>query len=376
MKIIISDINQTHANDVRDSFIAGYESDGGTWGGVIEIRLETIPNLVNSFEYAKENGFEMVIRSTVGAKNYLTMMQEYYFNDGILSVMPAGQQLPNTDNGLEELPATVLTGFVEIDGTDNNGAKIVEFIGIDPIHNQFVSFSNGFIAGQLAYIKTETNETWTQVRERARLTATQSGNFTRLNGFGKIQIAEAVQLASSEEIEIPEVEINNGYIIYDNKVTSRVLDLPDVNKVKADDMNEIKSKFNQAKDELTVAQENIEILETLNAQLMNEIETLKTQIPKEWNVYFEMNSNIITIFRESNTTGHLLELFAADIGVVEILGASFPYTIQHSFVSDTPIDCTLAYNMDGERLIAFDSDFKSIENFRACITLKVIETEE
>lgn len=195
MKVIISDTDLTHAGDVRQAFINAFGE------AEILIRIESISNFENSFIHAVENNFDMVIRSTAGARTkFLSFTTDYYNEHNILCIIPTGQQFPNSQSFFHtaELPTAVLTG---VGTTSNVGAYKVEFFDSN---SEWVSFTNSFIAGKLAKIKVECNCTWNEARQRARLTAS-SPTPTDVSGYGIINVESAINYSD----EVPEIPIEN-----------------------------------------------------------------------------------------------------------------------------------------------------------------------
>jgi len=70
----------------------------------------------------------------------------------------------------------------------------VEFFSINPLDKKsFVSsYSNGYIAGQIAYIAKKLNISVSQARTIARETASLTKSFSAENGFGQVQIEQAL----------------------------------------------------------------------------------------------------------------------------------------------------------------------------------------
>ncbi|RLD57072.1 MAG: hypothetical protein DRJ01_14360, partial [Bacteroidetes bacterium] len=65
-KVLISGIEgyEQHDADIKSAFEAGYSSfNNSQFSGIIEIYPH---NISESFEYAKTNNYEMIIRSTTG----------------------------------------------------------------------------------------------------------------------------------------------------------------------------------------------------------------------------------------------------------------------------------------------------------------------
>jgi hypothetical protein len=166
-KILISGWGGQHDIDVQTAFHLGYESyDGTPFPGEVLIYSNS---LQNSFTYAEQNGYEMIIRSTTGLMTGLIIAPDY---PEIKLVMPSGST------------PVIITGA----GIDTNvtGYK-VEFFSEDPItENNLSSFSNGFVAGQLAFISNTLACSIDSSKCLARDTGSEGGEFDLFSGFGKI----------------------------------------------------------------------------------------------------------------------------------------------------------------------------------------------
>jgi hypothetical protein len=140
-KVLISGWGGQHDMDVKNAFHIGYESyDGTQFQGEVLV----YPNsLQNSFTYAEQNGYEMIIRSTTGLMTGLILAPGY---PTIKLVMPSGSNsFVQTYSGDVVSSPVIITGA----GIDTNvtGYK-VEFFSEDPItENNLSSFSNGLKAG-------------------------------------------------------------------------------------------------------------------------------------------------------------------------------------------------------------------------------------
>ena len=182
VRVIISDIEQGHADIVKSSFINGYELGGGTWVDSIETRIE---ELIPSEIYTDRTGADIIVRSTPATLGEATTAQKYY---PTYLFMPSGSnshlQFYDTE-GI--LPALVLTGASNPD--TNRTAWDVEFISIDPqVSNPpSSSFSNGYIAGIFAYVADQTDgNLWTA---RYLLRNALGNSWTPQEGYGKITAA-------------------------------------------------------------------------------------------------------------------------------------------------------------------------------------------
>jgi len=181
-KVLISGLGGQHEIDVRSAFYLGYESyDSTQFQGEVLI----YPNsLQNSFIYADQNGYEMIIRSTTGL---MTGIQLAYDYPTIKLVMPSGSNsFVQTFSGDVMSSPVIITGA----GIDSNvtGYK-VEFYSEDPITgNNLSSFSNGYIAGQIAFLANTLLCSIDSAEYLARNTGSQDGEFDPYSGFGKIII--------------------------------------------------------------------------------------------------------------------------------------------------------------------------------------------
>lgn len=197
MNIIINGIVSSsgeiaqHELDVSTSFILGYESVGGLWTGSILIQTSS---LSSSLAYAKNNNYEMVIRSTSGMESYISVASSSY--PDVLTVMPAGHNdyiLIYTGN----IPQNILiTGAGDV---NNETGYNIEFFAPDPIgiEPDLSSFSNGYIAGQIAYIMDEVPCGHWEARYRAQQTAIPGTSGSSFDGYGLIDINSAMAYTGS-----------------------------------------------------------------------------------------------------------------------------------------------------------------------------------
>jgi hypothetical protein len=182
-KVIISGYGDQHDLDVKNAFLIGYASYNNTpfTGQVI---LYSYPyTLQNSFDYAVTNDYDLIIRSTTGLSTGLRLAPSY---PTVELVMPAG-----TNIYTQVFFGDVLTSPVVITGAgeDSNqtGYKL-EFYSEDPITGTSLSsYSNGYVAGQLAFIANTLNCSFDSARVLAREKGTEGGMCDFYNGFGKVQ---------------------------------------------------------------------------------------------------------------------------------------------------------------------------------------------
>ena len=184
--VLISGFGGQHDIDVQSAFYLGYASyDSTQLQGEVLIYPYSIQS---SFAYAEQNGYEMIIRSTTGLIAGLQLAQ--YF-PSIKLVMPSGSNsFVQTYSGDIINSPVIITGA----GVDSNitGYKI-DFFSIDPITGtNLSSFSNGYIAGQIAFIANSLQCSIDSAKYSARSTGSNDGVFDTYSGFGKIMIERAL----------------------------------------------------------------------------------------------------------------------------------------------------------------------------------------
>lgn len=183
-KVLVSGIagDEDHEESVKRAFLIGYASyDGTEYTGEIRIYSH---NLERAFEYADINGYQMMVRSTTGLFSGIYYADKY---PNVELVMPAGSNsyVEVYSGDILECPV-IVTGAGE--DTNTTGYNI-EFHSIDPITDgSYSSFSNGYVAGQIAYITNSLGCTIDEARLQARENGTEGGMWDTYNGFGKINI--------------------------------------------------------------------------------------------------------------------------------------------------------------------------------------------
>lgn len=134
MKVLF-DTPELLANEPNQesSFIAGYESAGGTWTGEVFVHSTDhplyTPGIANALAWAYANGITLFSRPSDGSKKH--SLFNYYYNLGIQCVMPAG------DNAYESVPFdTYIRNAIIIGaGRDiNQTGRNIEFFDQDPHH--------------------------------------------------------------------------------------------------------------------------------------------------------------------------------------------------------------------------------------------------
>jgi hypothetical protein len=195
-KVMISGYGGQHDLDVREAFLAGYRSYNST-----EYSGEAIlysQNILSSFIYAQQNGYEMIIRSTTGLTTGISFADDYPM---VELVMPAGSNsFSYVYSGDIDSCSVIVTGA----GIDSNVTGYsLEFFSIDPITGyNYSSYSNGFIAGELAFISNTLNIGLDSTRALARIHSSGGGTLDPFSGFGKINIEEILNSVLPVELSL------------------------------------------------------------------------------------------------------------------------------------------------------------------------------
>lgn len=187
--------NDQHALDVYAAFVEAIEDNGGSYSGTVVYGTDSIAAAVVA-------GCQMYIKSFTGMTGMIASALANY--PSILTIMPAGSNTPNNRvyNSGGNMPVIVVTGA----GDDlNETGYDVEFYSNDPItpeatpdEQDLSSYSNGYIAGQLAYIVNTLECSLWEARFRAQVTATREEagrvtyNWEPKNGYGKINVTAAI----------------------------------------------------------------------------------------------------------------------------------------------------------------------------------------
>lgn len=183
-KVIISGYGGQHDLDVKNAFLIGYASyDNTSFTGEVILYSNT---LQTSFNYAVANNYDLIIRSTSGLSTGLRLAPDY---PSVELVMPAGSNVYT-----QVFFGDVLTSPVVITGAgedSNQTGYTLEFFGEDPITGTSLSsYSNGYIAGQLAFMANTLDISFDSVRTLARIKGTENGEWDFYNGFGEVQPQE------------------------------------------------------------------------------------------------------------------------------------------------------------------------------------------
>lgn len=197
-RVIISDDagDDTHRENTRLAFIAGYECAGATWQDSIWVYNNT---LQNALIQGSSLSTEIVIRSTTGLTSY-TALAESYAPD-IMTFMPAGSNshIKVYDSG-GNLPDLIVTGAGDV---DNEIGYDIEFYSPDPITGEpdLSSFSNAYIAGIMMYLADTLNVSLWNIRDTLRTRLGDS--WTSENGYGLVNCNLVTSIINGEPITPP-----------------------------------------------------------------------------------------------------------------------------------------------------------------------------
>jgi hypothetical protein len=209
-KVMVSGLSgyTTHDSTVIKSFLLGYASyDGTQYTGKIDLHIDN--SACAAITYASQNNYQIGIRSYTGLNS--TVNDSAANHPNLLFFMPAGSNgfyfvcnldIPNA--------AVVSTGA----GSDSlvTGYR-VEFYSIDPITNSNESsYSNGYIAGEIAFLANKLNISPQQARMLARNNAlinSQSPNYVQ---YGQIDVMKAVNSALPVELTTFSASVNGDNV--------------------------------------------------------------------------------------------------------------------------------------------------------------------
>jgi Secretion system C-terminal sorting domain len=200
-KILISGLPgfTEHDTDVKEAFLKGYASyDSTQFPGQIDLHIDNWP--YNALEHADSIGYQIVVRSYTGLSS--TVDDSAKQHPKVLLFMPAGSNSFYDVCNLNISHAAVVSTGAGLD-TLVTGYK-VEFFSIDPItSSNESSFSNGYIAGQIAFLANHFNITPQQARIYARYNSSVQHQSTNYVKYGKINLQAAVQSYDSSSSSLP-----------------------------------------------------------------------------------------------------------------------------------------------------------------------------
>jgi hypothetical protein len=194
--VVVSGFILEHDEDVLQSFFEGYSSYNGTqFSGGTYIHSST--SIINSLSFARENDYELVIRSYTGLFQAINLADDF---PELQIIMPSG-----SNSFIESFSGDIINCPVIVTGAGiehNSTGYTLEFFSIDPIGNNLSSFSNGYIAGQLAFLADYLGLSYDEARMLARNTASMDGVFDYFDGFGSINIEKAIEVSLPVELTL------------------------------------------------------------------------------------------------------------------------------------------------------------------------------
>jgi hypothetical protein len=193
-KVMISGLSgyTAHDTDVKNAFLKGYASyDSSAFLGQVDLHLDNDAN--SALVYANQNNYQLVVRSYTGINSAIDDSAKKY--PKVLLLMPAGSNGFNWVCNLDIPNSAVISTGAGLDKLVT-GYK-VEFFDIDPVTNSNLSsFSNGYIAGQIAFIANHLKITPQQARTIARKNASLGDQTTSYVQYGKINLAQAIETST------------------------------------------------------------------------------------------------------------------------------------------------------------------------------------
>jgi len=206
--VLISGFGGQHDLDVKQSFLLGYSSyNSSSFSGNVDLFYDNAVS--SSFTYAENNNYDIIIRSTTGLSNYISVANQHLT---VELIMPSGSNnhIETFAGNLEDCPI-IATGA----GIDSNltGYQI-DFYSIDPISNEDLSsFSNGYIAGQITFISDYLEISIDEARLLARGSGSNGGIYDYENGYGKIIIEDAIASPTPVELVSFTGTISDGKVL-------------------------------------------------------------------------------------------------------------------------------------------------------------------
>src|ERR1035438_3868663 len=197
-KVVVSGLsgNTAHETDVENAFLLGYASyDGTKYAGELDLHIDI--SAYAAITYADQNNYQIAVRSYTGLCSAVNETAKNH--PKVMLIMPAGSNSFEYVCNLDIPNSSVVSTGAGLD-TLVTGYK-VEFFSIDPITNSNESsYSNGYIAGHIAFLANKFNISPQQARILARnnaLIKNQSINYVQ---YGEIDIVKTVDSALSVEI--------------------------------------------------------------------------------------------------------------------------------------------------------------------------------
>jgi len=169
-----------HNQNVESAFYDAYPEYDGT---ITHLQNSVISGIITE-------DYDMFIQSTTGMTSYISTAADNYPSK--IVVMPAGSNsFTRIYNSMNSLPCIIVTGAGDI---ANETGYDIEFFSPDTItiEPDLSSYSNAFIAGQLAKVINTLDCGFWEARYRLRMTASVNGVWHSTNGYGLPDTAAAI----------------------------------------------------------------------------------------------------------------------------------------------------------------------------------------
>jgi len=215
--VLISGLGGQHDLDVKQAFLLGYSKyDSSAFSGNVDIFFDY--GVSSSFTYAENNNYDIIVRSTTGMSYYLSIANQH---PTVELIMPSGSNshIQTFTGNLEDCPI-IVTGAGDI---SNVTGYQIDFYSIDPItSDNLSSFANGYIAGQIAFISDYIEISIDEARLLARASGSNGGIYDYENGYGRININDAIATPTPVELVSYTGTISGGEVLL-NWVTATEL---------------------------------------------------------------------------------------------------------------------------------------------------------
>lgn len=211
LNLEVSDLS--HSNSMKLTFQEVYGTFTGTVFNAGSSNISDFANLKNITSELDAQNVDFVF----SAEGFPNILKNYYFNNS-LSVLPIGSNSnvrQDLTDAIDIFPSNYIAVTARADDDDDGSDPLGTSYGFgtefyeptwstdliaqgltnwsnDNRHSQ--SIATAIVAGKLKYIKDQTGASWVNVREAARRSASNYGNYNIYQGFGKIDTALAISL--------------------------------------------------------------------------------------------------------------------------------------------------------------------------------------
>lgn len=208
IKCVISGVGGSHDDTVETAIIANSSLVDA------EIEQRGVESFATTIAYAESVSAEMVVVSTAGLSGFIASAETYY-PDGVQCFVPLGSNTYEELTAVTSIPVIVTCGAgIETAGSNQTAyGPALEFWDRETYGTTGTaesSYSNGVIAGKLYAIKTGRNCSWWEARYCARKTASQGGVWNKYNGYGLINVTDAIAFSGTIPLDLYNETIVSG----------------------------------------------------------------------------------------------------------------------------------------------------------------------